>query len=176
MNTIRTFSAALVFAAALIATPFASTYAAEGDIVDTAVNTPQLSTLVQLVTDAELVSALQSEGPFTVFAPTNEAFAQLPHFVEIAIERDPELLGQILLYHVVAADITSADIPRSTRVESLAGEDVRARSFQGRVFINSSQVIIPDVETTNGTVHVINRVLIPWPVVIDSFLSTIRHN
>jgi uncharacterized surface protein with fasciclin (FAS1) repeats len=139
-----------------------SVSASEKNIVQTAQEAEQLSTLVILVGQAGLVSALESDGPFTVFAPTNDAFAKMPKIVNKAIEKDPELLSKILLYHVVGKEILSTDIPRFTRVDTLSGRSVLARNIHGRVFINQSRVIAADIDTSNGIVHIIDRVLIPW--------------
>jgi len=157
-----------LMAITLLLSPLNFTSAISNDIIDTAINTPELSTLTILVTEAELVDTLKSPGPFTVFAPTNEAFEQMPRIVKKALQKNPELLTDILLYHVVSADITSADIPRATIVDSIQGSKILARNNNQGVFINRAEVIIPDVVTSNGTVHIIDRVLIPWKAVAQS--------
>jgi uncharacterized surface protein with fasciclin (FAS1) repeats len=150
----------LAIAFGLLLAPAAS-YAASGDIVDKAVNTPSLSTLVTLVTQANLVSAL------------HEAFDRLPQIIKDAIQRDPSVLPTILTYHVINGSLTSADIPKFARVKTLEGSKVTARKNHGEVFINNAKVVAADVLATNGVVHVIDTVLIP-PTVIKAEIDRLR--
>ncbi len=172
-TTIRSqvLAAAVGFGMFAVAPSIAS--AATGDIVDKAVNTPELSTLVSLVTDAGLVGTLQGTGPFTVFAPTNNAFASMPEFAKRALARDPSLLPSILTYHVVSGEIPSSAVPRVGNVETVAGQKVLVRSNASGVHVNNARVVIADVDATNGVVHVIDKVLIP-PSVIQSEISFLR--
>ncbi|NBD15422.1 MAG: fasciclin domain-containing protein [Cyanobacteria bacterium] len=134
---------------------------AEENIVSIASNNENFSTLVQAVQAADLVETLQGEGPFTVFAPTNEAFAQLPDgLVEFLLQpENKDLLTDLLTYHVVSGNVTSDQLETGT-VEALNGElmiDVSEES----VSVNDANVIQADVEASNGVIHAVNQVLIP---------------
>ena len=137
--------------------------APELDLVDTAIDAG-LTTLAEAVTAAGLVETLRSEGPFTVFAPTNEAFANLPHglVAELLEPDNVELLQDLLLYHVVSgAAIFSDDLRRFQRVEMANGQNTFVYFLGNRLKVNFSTVVARDVAATNGVAHVINRVLIP---------------
>jgi|AntRauTorcE11897_2_1112592.scaffolds.fasta_scaffold02275_8 uncharacterized surface protein with fasciclin (FAS1) repeats len=136
----------------------------EQDIVATAVNTPSLSTLVTAVTEAELVATLQSEGPFTVFAPTNAAFEALPDgTLETLLDpANQTRLQDILTYHVVPGAVMSGDLTDGMVVETVNGETITINVDNAGVTINgSAAVTAADIETTNGVVHVIDSVLLP---------------
>lgn len=171
-NSLLSLSGLAVGVGMLLSPGFAN--AATGDIVDKAVNTPALSTLVTLVTQANLVGALQGSGPFTVFAPTNDAFDKMPVFVKKALERDPSLLPSILTYHVVSGNIPSSQVPKFGKVQTLEGEKVLVRNIHGEVSVNRARVIIADVPATNGVVHVIDKVLIP-PSLIKAEIERLRQ-
>lgn len=133
----------------------------EADIVSIASSNENFSTLVQAVQAADLVETLQGEGPFTVFAPTNDAFAMLPDDI-VAFLLQPEnkdLLVDVLTYHVVSGNVTSNQLSTGT-VESLGGGLSVAVSQNG-VIINNASVIQADVEASNGVIHAVNRVLLP---------------
>lgn len=136
----------------------------ELDLVDTAIEAG-LSTLATAVTEAGLVDALRGDGPFTVFAPTNEAFANLPHGLldELLMEENVELLQDLLLYHVVnGAAVFSDDLRVFQRVEMFNGDNTFVfRGFRDRIRVNFATVQVRDVAATNGVAHVIDRVLIP---------------
>ena len=138
--------------------------AAGPDIVDAAVGTPSLSTLVTAVTAAELVATLQSDGPFTVFAPTNAAFAALPAGT-LETLLDPANLAQlqgILTYHVVPGAVMAGDLTDGMVVETVNGESITINVSDAGVSINgSAMVTAADVVTTNGVVHIIDAVLLP---------------
>jgi len=134
------------------------------DIVETAVATPELSTLVTAVTQAELVETLQSDGPFTVFAPTNEAFAALPTetLETLLLPENIEDLQSVLTYHVVPGAITSDQLTDGMQVVTVNGETITIGVTADGVSINgSANVAIADIETSNGIVHVIDSVLLP---------------
>ncbi|MGY3792669.1 fasciclin domain-containing protein [Aquimarina sp. 433] len=125
-------------------------------IVEIAVGTPELSTLVGALQAADLVDTLNGDGPFTVFAPTNDAFA--------ALEAIPsgEALTEVLLYHVAAGKFTAQDLLAGQTVTTVQGEEVTIEMIDGEVFLNESiKVLLADIEASNGIVHVINEVLIP---------------
>jgi uncharacterized surface protein with fasciclin (FAS1) repeats len=134
------------------------------DIVETAVATPELSTLVTAVTQAELAATLQSDGPFTVFAPTNEAFAALPTetLETLLLPENIEDLQSVLTYHVVPGAITSDQLTDGMQVVTVNGETITIGVTADGVSINgSANVAIADIETSNGVVHVIESVLLP---------------
>jgi transforming growth factor-beta-induced protein len=134
---------------------------AAADIVDIAVADGRFTTLVTAVTAAGLVDTLKSEGPFTVFAPTDDAFAALPAGTIEALLNDLPLLTDILLYHVVSGAVLAADVVTLDAATTVLGEDVTITVSDGNVFINDAQVIIADIEASNGVIHVIDAVLLP---------------
>jgi len=137
--------------------------ASELDIVDTAIGAGAFGTLVAAVQAAELEDALRSEGPFTVFAPSDDAFAALPDgYVEALLApRNFEKLQELLLYHVVAGEVTSDQLRRYQFTETLSEKYLWIRKFWGRVFVNNARVTTADIEASNGVIHVINKVLVP---------------
>jgi transforming growth factor-beta-induced protein len=130
-------------------------------IVDIAVADGRFETLVAALQAADLVGALSGEGPFTVFAPTDEAFAQLPEGTIEALLADIPALTDILLYHVVAGEVLAEDVVMLDEAETLLGESVSIRVEGGMVFLNDAQVIITDIIADNGVIHVIDSVLLP---------------
>lgn len=150
-------------AAALTVLPLAQSAQAEkpkADIVDTAAAAGSFETLLTAAKAAGLVDALKSEGPLTVFAPTDEAFAKLPEGTIPALLNDKEKLATILKYHVVSGKVTAADVVKLDSAETLAGKEVKI-STEGGVMINNAKVIKADIMTSNGVIHVIDTVLIP---------------
>jgi len=131
------------------------------DIVDTAVKDGRFETLVAAVKAADLVETLKSEGSFTVFAPTDDAFKKLPPgTVEGLLENTPTLKN-ILLYHVVPGKVMSSDVVKLNSADTALGEKVSIKVTDGKVMINDAQVIIPDVAASNGVIHVIDTVILP---------------
>jgi uncharacterized surface protein with fasciclin (FAS1) repeats len=133
----------------------------EPTIVDVAVSDERFSTLVTALTEAGLVETLQGEGPFTVFAPTNDAFAALPEGTLDALLADKAALTDVLLYHVVPGKVMAADVVTLDEAETAQGEAVAIAVDGDKVMINESQVIIPDIEASNGVIHVVDAVLVP---------------
>ncbi|MCW8399266.1 fasciclin domain-containing protein [Legionella sp. PATHC038] len=133
---------------------------ASGTIVNVAEGNKDFSTLVSLLKKTGLVSALEGKGPFTVFAPTNEAFASIPKADLDALLANPEKLKAVLLYHVISGDITSDKI-KPGMVKTLGGQDVDVTVKEGKVFVNNAEVVKADVNASNGVIHVIDHVLIP---------------
>jgi len=131
-----------------------------GTIVDVAVAN-NFDTLVTAVKAADLAGALSSDGPFTVFAPTDAAFAALPDGVLDQLLDDTEALASVLLYHVVAGKVEADDVPRYLKAETLGGEDIELRNNGRKVTVNRVDVIAADVKASNGVIHVIDEVLIP---------------
>ncbi len=141
-----------------------SLYSIAASASDTVVNVAEgnkdFSTLVSLLKKAGLVTALEGKGPFTVFAPTNEAFAGVPKADLDALLANPEKLKTVLLYHVVSGDIASDKI-KPGMVKTLSGQDIDITVKEGKVYVNNAEVIKADVKASNGVIHVINHVLIP---------------
>ena len=132
------------------------------DIVDTAVGAGTFGTLVAAVQAAGLVDTLKGEGPFTVFAPTDEAFAALPAGTLEQLLADPQgQLSQILLYHVVPGKVMAAAVEDGMEAATVQGSPVKFMVVDGKVMINEATVITADVEATNGVIHVIDQVLLP---------------
>lgn len=130
------------------------------DIVDTAVNAGSFNTLVAAVKAANLVDTLKGSGPFTVFAPTDDAFAKLPAGTVDALLQDIPKLKKILTYHVVSGKVTAADVVKLKSATTVEGSDVKIDASQG-VKVNDSTVTTPDVAADNGVIHIIDTVLIP---------------
>jgi uncharacterized surface protein with fasciclin (FAS1) repeats len=142
-----------------------------GDIIEVASTTDGFATLTAAVTAAGLVETLQGEGPFTVFAPTDDAFAALPAGVldALLLPENKDALTKILTYHVVsgkvmAADVTDGDVP------TVEGQTVALSTADG-VTVNGAKVIQADVETSNGVIHAIDAVILPPDVDVDALLA-----
>ncbi|MFO8143660.1 MAG: fasciclin domain-containing protein, partial [Dehalococcoidales bacterium] len=133
----------------------------EQTIVDIAVADDRFETLVAALQAADLVETLQGEGPFTVFAPTDGAFDKLPAGTVEALLDDIPALTDILLYHVVSGKVMAADVVNLSSATTLQGSDVTITVEHGNVYINDAEVIITDIEGSNGVIHVIDTVLIP---------------
>ena len=131
------------------------------DIVDTAVADGRFTTLAAALEAAGLVETLKGEGPFTVFAPTDEAFAKLPEGTVEALLQDIPALTDILLYHVVSGEVMAADVVNLESAETVSGKSISIKVMDGKVFLNDSEVIITDIVATNGVIHVIDSVLLP---------------
>ena len=132
-------------------------------IVDLAVATPDLSTLVAALKAADLVGTLSGKGPFTVFAPTNEAFAALPAGVlaDLLKPENKAQLVDILTYHVAAGDVHAKDLHDMEMIKTVEGKSVTARISGSSVYINSAKVVTADVDASNGVVHIVDGVLMP---------------
>ncbi len=152
-----------------------STNPVEMNIVETAVSNDNFSTLVAAVQAADLVDALSSDGPFTVFAPTNDAFNNLPDgtLSTLLQPENQETLQSILTYHVVAGQFMAEDVVQAINdnggqftVETLQGGELTLKLWEGNVYVkdtngNKAQIIITDVETSNGVIHAIDNVVLP---------------
>lgn len=137
-----------------------ATAGASQNIVEVAAGNKDFSTLVSLVKEAGLVDALQAEGPYTVFAPSNAAFEKVPADTLKALKDDKEKLKAVLLYHVVKGKVMSADV-KSGAVPTLEGQDITVKVDNGKVMVNDAMVVGADVDASNGVIHVIDSVLIP---------------
>ena len=168
MNTMKTLGLVVIAAALLAFAPFTTEKEtkinADTDIVSLAVQTDILSTLVAAVQAADLVEVLQSEGPFTVFAPTNEAFAALPEGTveSLLLEENRDMLIAILTYHVVPGKVMSTDLSDGMSAETVQGGNVTIGVGDG-VTVNGANVVMADVEASNGVVHIIDAVILPEP-------------
>lgn len=131
------------------------------DIVDTAVEAGSFETLVAAVKAAGLVETLKGEGPFTVFAPTDEAFAKLPEGTVEALLKDKDKLTAILTYHVVSGKVMAADVVKLSSAKTVQGQEVDIKASSKGVMIDNANVIKTDVETSNGVIHVIDTVILP---------------
>ena len=131
------------------------------DIVATAASAGTFSTLLAAAKAAGLVETLQSEGPFTVFAPTDEAFAKLPAGTVEGLLADPDQLREILLYHVVPGKVMAADVVKLSSATTAQGSDVAFTMADGGVMINDAKVTTTDIESSNGVIHVIDTVILP---------------
>ena len=133
------------------------------DIVDTAIKAGSFNTLVAAVQAAELVETLKSKGPFTVFAPTDGAFSQLDKSTleSLLKPENKDQLVAILTYHVVAGKVMSTDITDNMQPSTVNGSTINIKLNNGKVMINDATVITADVDTDNGVIHVIDKVLIP---------------
>jgi uncharacterized surface protein with fasciclin (FAS1) repeats len=131
------------------------------NIVETAVAAGQFKTLTSLVKKAGLAEALQAKGPFTVFAPTDAAFAKVPRSTLKALGNDRAKLRAVLLYHVAKGKLTAAKVVKRSSVKTLNGQPVRIRVRDGNVYVGGARVTQADIGATNGVIHVVNRVLIP---------------
>jgi uncharacterized surface protein with fasciclin (FAS1) repeats len=135
---------------------------ADPDIIEIASSDGRFTTLVAAIGAADLVETLQGEGPFTVFAPTDDAFAKLPEGTVEALLGDIPTLTNILLYHVVSGKVLAADVVGLSEAEAVSGELINIRVEDGKVLLNgNSQVIITDIEAANGVIHVIDTVILP---------------
>jgi transforming growth factor-beta-induced protein len=132
----------------------------QSDIVDIAAGSADFSTLVAAVSAADLVATLKTDGPFTVFAPTNAAFAKLPAGTVDALLKDIPALTNILLYHVSAGDISSAQLMNAGEVATIQGQKLIVTKRSGEMFVNDSR-ILARVEAKNGVIYVIDTVLLP---------------
>jgi uncharacterized surface protein with fasciclin (FAS1) repeats len=146
-----------------IAAGSASAYAADKNIVDTAVAAGQFKTLAAALTAAGLVDTLKGSGPFTVFAPTDAAFASLPAgTVDTLLKPENKAkLAAILTYHVVAGKVMAADVVKLKEAKTVNGAMVAVKVDGGNVMINNAKVTTGDIEASNGVIHVIDTVLLP---------------
>lgn len=131
------------------------------DIVDTAVAAGNFQTLVSAVEAAGLVDTLKGEGPFTVFAPTDEAFAKIPQDQLESLLANKTQLTAVLTYHVVAGKVMSTDLTDDMAVATVQGENVTINLDEGSVMVNDAKVVQADIECSNGVVHAIDTVLMP---------------
>ncbi|CAN5163654.1 fasciclin domain-containing protein [soil metagenome] len=160
---VRAF-ALMALSAVLVGFGVASGFAADDakkDIVDTAVAAGKFKTLVTAVQAAELVDTLKGEGPFTVFAPTDEAFAKVPKETLEALLKDKKALAGVLTYHVVPGKVMAADVVKLESAKTVQGKPIAIVVKEGKVTINGVNVIKTDIVCKNGVINVIDAVLLP---------------
>lgn len=157
----RLLALALVFCAASGVVAPKDANAAGKDIVDTAVSAGSFGTLAKALTAADLVTTLKGEGPYTVFAPTDAAFAKLPAGTLEALLQDKEKLTKILLYHVVPGKVAAADVVKLTEAKTAQGQSVRIVVDMSGVTVDGAKVVQTDIEASNGLIHVIDTVILP---------------
>ena len=150
-----------VLAGSLVFGVQAHNHKTKADIVDTAVAAGNFSTLVTAVQAAELVDTLKSEGPFTVFAPNDAAFAKIPAADLNALVADKAALTKVLTYHVVAGKVMAADVVKLTSAKTVQGQDLAIEVKDGKVFVDGAEVIATDIVTSNGVIHVLDSVVMP---------------
>ena len=151
----------MIAGATLLSTVLAQS--APGTIVDVAAGNKDFSTLVTAVKAAELVETLSGKGPFTVFAPNNEAFAKVPKETLDGLLKDKKALTNVLTYHVVAGNVLAADVVKldGKMVKTVQGQEVKITVKDGKVMVNDAMVIATDVKASNGVIHVIDKVILP---------------
>ena len=131
------------------------------DIVDTAVAAGSFKTLAKLLTDADLIAVMKGPGPYTVFAPTDEAFAKVPADVLAGLGKDKAKLQEVLKYHVLTSKWTTDDIKLVKQTGTAQGKSVAFGAAGGALTVNGAKIVKPNVDCSNGMVHVIDAVLLP---------------
>ena len=159
-KTLTANVAALVLAVSAAA-PMSAAEPKKADIVDTAVAAGSFKTLAKALGEAGLVATLKGPGPFTVFAPTDEAFAKLPAGALDKLLADKEKLKAVLLYHVVAGKVTAKDVVKLTSAKTVQGGSVTIAVKGEKVMVDGATVATADVMASNGVIHVIDTVLMP---------------
>jgi uncharacterized surface protein with fasciclin (FAS1) repeats len=159
--TVTVFAVAVATLVALAGHATTSHSASSGkDIVDTAVAAGDFKTLATALTEAGLVATLKGPGPFTVFAPTDAAFAKLPAGTLDALLKDKAKLVAVLTYHVVPGKLMAADVVKLTSAKTVEGQDIKI-STMGGVKVNNANVTMTDIVASNGVIHVIDTVILP---------------
>jgi len=160
---LKTFAFGTITALALTLVAPATTTAQTKDIVDTAVAAGSFKTLAKALEAADLVTTLKGAGPFTVFAPTDEAFAKLPAgTVEMLLKPENKAkLKRILTYHVVAGNVMAADVMKMSSAKTVSGDTLTIAAHDGMVMADSSRVVKADIAASNGVIHVIDTVMMP---------------
>ena len=160
MKTMLTFTS-LALVAMLSAVPAHAQQTK--NIVDTAVAAGSFTTLAKALTAADLVGTLKGLGPFTVFAPTDEAFAKLPAGTldNLLKPENKDKLRRILTYHVVAGEVRAADVVKLQSAKAVSGDTITIKAMDGKVHVDAANVTKTDIQTSNGVIHVIDTVILP---------------
>lgn len=156
--TIGTILSILIAASAVAGSSYNSN---KKDIVDTAVKAGSFKTLVTAVKAADLVETLKGEGPFTVFAPSDAAFAKVPAETLNGLLNDKAALTNVLTYHVVAGKVMAEDVVKLNEAKTVQGQKVDIAVKDGKVFVDGAEVISTDIVASNGIIHVIDSVILP---------------
>ena len=159
-RTLSATAAALLLAVSVAAPARAENHKGK-DIVDTAVAAGSFNTLATALKAAGLVDTLKGKGPFTVFAPTDEAFRKLPAGTLEKLLADKAQLTKVLTYHVVAGKVMAADVVKLTEAKTVEGSAVKISARDGKVKVNDANVVKTDVVASNGVIHVIDAVILP---------------
>ncbi|MDA0328834.1 MAG: fasciclin domain-containing protein [Gemmatimonadetes bacterium] len=158
---IRKITVAAAVTALALAPSAADAQSTDMDIVATAVEAGAFTTLAAALEAADLIGVLQGAGPFTVFAPTDEAFAKLPAGTVEALLADKEALTRVLTYHVVSGRVMADAVVDLSRAMTLAGIDAPIEVRMGSVYVGGSKVTTADVAASNGVIHIIDTVMLP---------------
>ena len=158
---LRQLATGLIAAAMIVAVGRAQS--ADKDIVDTAVAAGSFTTLAKALQAADLVDTLKGKGPFTVFAPTDAAFAKLPPATleDLLKPANKARLRRILTYHVVPGRVTAAEVVKLTSAKAVSGDAIAIKANGGSVMVNGAQVVKTDIDASNGVIHVIDAVILP---------------
>ena len=164
-KVVLTLSLAVVVSLLMLANCLAAEK--QKDIVDTAVSAGSFKTLAAALTAADLVKTLKGDGPFTVFAPTDEAFAKLPEgtVADLLKPENKAKLAGILTYHVVAGKVMAADVVKLKEAKTVQGSNVSIKVVNGKVMVDNAQVVKTDIQCGNGVIHVIDAVILPKDIV-----------
>lgn len=159
----------MTFALAAVAFTAQTQFASAQTIVDIAVNDEEqrFESLVDAVTAQGLAETLSGEGSFTVFAPTDDAFAAIPGYIGDVLAENPDLLTNILLYHVVGEELFAEDVLGMKKIDTLEGGKLEVSATDDGAFVNHAQILLTDIDATNGVVHVIDTVMIPKVVYVE---------
>jgi uncharacterized surface protein with fasciclin (FAS1) repeats len=161
MFMLRQLATGLIGAAMVVAVGQAQS--ANKDIVDTAVAAGSFTTLAKALQAADLVDTLKGKGPFTVFAPTDAAFAKLPPATleDLLKPANKAKLRRILTYHVVPGRVTAGDVVKLTSAKAVSGDTIAIKANGGSVMVDGAQVVKTDIDASNGVIHVIDSVILP---------------
>jgi uncharacterized surface protein with fasciclin (FAS1) repeats len=154
-------SLVLLFTFVSISAMSSRAIASDKDIIETAVAAGSFKTLATALTEAGLIETLKGEGPFTVFAPTDEAFAKIPKADLDKLLSDKEALKKVLLYHVVSGRVMATDVVKLKSAQTVEGSSIKIAVKGKNVTINKAKVLTVDVAASNGVIHVIDTVIMP---------------
>jgi uncharacterized surface protein with fasciclin (FAS1) repeats len=160
---LKTFKLGIALGALTLSAAALQAQQANKDIVDTAVAAGSFKTLAKALQAADLVDTLKGEGPFTVFAPTDEAFAKLPAATlnDLLKAENKEKLQRILSYHVVPGRVSSADVVKLRTAKAVSGDTIDITANGGTVRVDNARVVKADIQASNGIIHVIDSVILP---------------
>jgi len=163
MKNMLTFTSAALATIMLVATPPAAQAQKTSDIVDTAVAAGSFTTLAKALTAADLVATLKGPGPFTVFAPTDEAFAKLPPATlnDLLKPENKAMLRRVLTYHVVPGKVMAADVVKVSSAKAVSGDTLAVKVTGSTVTVDKARVVKTDIAASNGVIHVIDTVMLP---------------